>query len=87
MDDPLLQAIDLCRSAADKLDSDANRNSKVNFPGWDYSGVSAGEIERCEAIRRVAKAIVGTEDPDSGIAVTMGDVGSLIRYIADMLED
>lgn len=87
MEDPVVEVIDLCRAAADKLESDTRRNRTVIFPGWDYTSVSAEEIEQSEAIRRAATAIVGTEDPDCGATATMGDVAHLIRYIADMLEE
>ena len=40
MHEELLEAVDLCRNAADNLDSDAVREGTVLFPGWDYSGVS-----------------------------------------------
>jgi hypothetical protein len=87
MENAIPEVIDLCRAAADKLEADANRSRTVIFPGWDYNNVSAEEIEQCEALRRAATAIVGTEDPHSGVTVTMGDVAHLIRYIADMLEE
>jgi hypothetical protein len=82
-----LEAVDLCRAAADSLDSEANRQQTVLFPGWDFTGIPASERADCEAIRRVARAIGGDEDPDSGTAVRLGDLAELLRYIADMLEE
>ena len=35
----------------------------------------------------MAKAISGGEDPQNGIAVTLGDLARLLRYIGDMLEE
>ncbi len=81
------EAVDLCRAAADNLDSDACRETTVLFPGWDFTGISPAEKAPCEVIRRTARAIAGDENPDSGITVTMGEVAGLLRYIADMLEE
>ncbi len=87
MNEEPLEAVDLCRAAADNLESAANREGTVLFPGWDYTGVSASERAECETIRRVAGAIVGDKDPQSGTAVTLGDLARLLRYIGDMLEE
>jgi hypothetical protein len=87
MENELSQAIEMCRAAADKLASASNREQAVVFPGWDFTGVPPGEISSCEAVRHTAEAIVGTENPDDGAAVTRGDLAELIRYIADMLEE
>lgn len=42
-----LEAIGLCRAAADNLDSEDNRKQAVLFPGWDITGVSASEKADC----------------------------------------
>jgi len=34
----------------------------------------------------VAAAIVGSNDPDHGTKVALGELASLIYYVADMLE-
>lgn len=82
-----LEAVNMCRAAADNLDSDDNREQPVLFPGWDFTGISASERADCEAIRHAARAIAGDENPDSGITVTMGELAGLLGYIADMLEE
>lgn len=87
MESELSEAVEMCRAAAAKLASVSNREQAVIFPGWDYADVLLDERGSCEAIRRTANAISGTENPDDGAAVTRGDLAELIRYIADMLEE
>ena len=43
MDYQLLEATVLCRAAADKLNSTANREKVVLFPDWDYERTPADE--------------------------------------------
>ena len=58
----------LCRAAADKLDSAANREKTVLFPGWDDQTTPADEQRlQADAIRRVVAAIVGGNDADHGV--------------------
>ncbi len=76
----------MCRAVADKLASAANCGETVILPGWDYANVSPDEMSCC-AVRRAAKAIVGTENLADGATVARGDWADLIRYIADMLEE
>jgi hypothetical protein len=78
---------ELCRAAADNLGSAANRDIPVLFPGWDDENSSEEERGRCEAVRRVAAAIVGSDDPDGGTTVTCGELAELLHYITDMLEE
>ena len=87
MDYHRLEATVLCRAAADKLDSAAQREATVLFPNWDDEKDPPDERRQSDTIRRVAAAIVGSNDPDHGTAVTLGDLASLIYYIADMLEE
>jgi hypothetical protein len=87
MENELSEAVEMCRAVADRLASATNREQTVLFPGWDYASAAQGERSCCEAIRRTARAIVGTENRDSGATVTRGDLANLIRYIADMLEE
>ena len=87
MDYQLLEATVLCRAAADKLNSAANREKTVLFPGWDDQTTPADERSQADAIRRVVAAIVGGNDADSGTTVTLGELASLIYYVADMLEE
>ncbi len=82
-----LEVLVLCRIAADKLDSDHNRDKTVLFPGWDFARTPADERGVCKAIRRAAAAIFGEDDPDSGSNVTMADLARLVRYIADMIDE
>ena len=81
------EAIVLSRAAADKLASTENRDEKILVLGWDFARTRAAEKEGDEAIRRAAAAILGDEDSDSGIRVTMGDLAALVQYIADMIEE
>ena len=87
MNDDLCESIVLCRAAADKLDSAANRDTAVLFPGWDDENASVDDRCRCETVRRVAAAILSRNDPDCGSTVTCGELATLIHYIADMLEE
>lgn len=87
MDSELLEPTELCRAAADNLGSVANRDAPVLFPGWDDENTPAEERCRCETVRRVAAAIVGSDDPDRGTTVTCGELAVLLNYIADMLEE
>jgi hypothetical protein len=77
----------LCRAAADKLDSESNRDTPILFPGWDDENASEDERRQCDAIRRVAEAIISRDDPDHGSTVTCGELALLVHYIADMLEE
>ena len=87
MNDELHESMMLCRAAADNLDSAANRDTPVLFPGWDDENASVDERCRCEAVRRVAAAILSRNDPDYGSTVTCGELAAFIHYIADMLEE
>jgi hypothetical protein len=87
MDYKLLEATVLCRAAADKLSSAANREKTVLFPDWDEQRMPADERSQTDAIRRVAAAIVGGNDADQGTRITLGELASLIYYVADMLEE
>jgi hypothetical protein len=69
------------------LDSAPHRDATVLFPGWDDHNVSEDERRQCDAIRRVAEAIISRSDPDHGTKVTCGELAQLVYYIADMLEE
>lgn len=87
MDCQRLEATVLCRAAADKLNSAEQRDRTVLFPAWDYERTQPDERGQCDVIRRVAAAIVGGDAPEHGSVVTLGDLASLVYYIADMLEE
>jgi hypothetical protein len=77
------KAIWLLRAAADILEQEAE---EVLLPGWDPENESDGG--RCASVREAAKAITGEDVAcDGATAVSLENVGLLVRYIGDMLEE
>lgn len=70
------------RAVATELDSLGNK--QVCFPGWDFEH---GSPDLIHAIRNAAFAVLNNTDYDSSIKVSCSELGSLVRYIADMLEE
>ncbi|MFO7956309.1 MAG: hypothetical protein R6X33_04355 [Candidatus Brocadiia bacterium] len=76
------QAIELLRGAAEALEADDR--TEVIMPGWDEQFID----DRERGIRIAAEAIRARgKDPDEGTRVHARDLGYLVRYIADMLEE
>ena len=76
MDDELLEPADLCRAAADKLDSVANRDAPIVFPGWDDDHAPTDERSRSETISRVAAAVPARMLPRlAGLVPTEAELG------------
>ena len=57
----------------------------VNFPGWDYEFTDKDEQQDSDSVRRVAGAIYGDEEFDSGVKVEAKDIANLLAYIGQML--
>lgn len=74
------QVIELLRRAGDVLEA---TDGQVLFPDWEEP-LTADE----KGIRIAAEAIQGRlADPDEGTRVHVRDLGFLVGYIADMLEE
>ncbi len=76
------EAADRLRRAAEVLEADAR--TEVIMPGWDDEFIS----DRERGVRIAAEAVRARgKGPDQGTRVHARDLGSLVRYIADMLEE
>jgi len=72
--------VELLRKAADELEID---DELTAFPGWDDSP-SAYQTAIRAAARAIAADGLGAGD---GTTLPVTDVGMLVRYIAEMLEE
>jgi len=75
------EAVELLRRAGDVLEA---AGDQTLFPGWeedDLTDEERGVRTAAEAIRAHGKTC------DQGTRVHMRDLGYLVRYIADMLEE
>jgi hypothetical protein len=76
------QAMELLRGAAEVLEADAR--TEVIMPGWDEEFID----DRERGIQIAAEAVrAAGKSPDEGTRVHARDLGYLVRYIADMLEE
>jgi len=76
------EVMELLRKAAEVLEADAR--TEVIMPGWDDEFVS----DRERGIRIAAEAIRARgKSPDEGTRVHARDLGYLVRYVADMVEE
>ena len=79
------------RNAAETLEAMPPERTTL-FPGWAdltdwHPPVPDEQRERCEAIRRAARAILcDGKTADECEYVAYRDLGSLVRYLGDMLE-
>jgi len=82
------KALRLLREAADILEAETE---EIVLPGWDIrqrmDADDAGE-GRCAGIRAAARALDADGiSPDKGTYVAVRDLGFLVRYVGDMLEE
>jgi hypothetical protein len=76
------EVMELLRGAAEVLEADAR--TEVIMPGWDEQFVS----DRERGIQIAAEAVRARgKSPDEGTRVHTRDLGFLVRYVADMLEE
>ena len=91
MDAKRQKAMELLRAAADILESE---DDEWILPGWDEENEALpvlggeGHRERCQGIREAAKAVAAEGvDADHCTRVPLAQLGFLVRYIGDMLEE
>jgi hypothetical protein len=76
------QVVETLRGGAETLEADDA--TEVIMPGWDDDVLS----QRARGIRIAAEAIRARDKgPDEGTRVHARDLGYLVRYVADMLEE
>ncbi|MCD6404830.1 MAG: hypothetical protein J7M19_03285 [Planctomycetes bacterium] len=85
------KAVGLLRAAADILEEEAE---ELILPGWDVENEGldvfggAEHAARCAGTREAAADILGKGRPaDGGVEVRLYNLGNLVRYIGDMLEE
>ncbi len=85
------KAVGLLRAAADILEEEAE---ELILPGWDVENEGlevlggADHAARCAGVREAAADILGKGRPaDGGVEVRLYNLGNLVRYIGDMLEE
>ena len=76
------QVMEMLRGAAEVLEADAR--TEVIMPGWDEQFID----DRVRGIWLAAEAVRARgKSPDEGTRVHARDLGYLVRYVADMLEE
>jgi len=76
------QVMEMLRGAAEVLEADAR--TEVIMPGWDEQFID----DRVRGIQVAAEAVGARgKSPDEGTRVHARDLGYLVRYVADMLEE
>ena len=78
------KVICLLREAGDILEGNSE---ETILPGWD-GDFEGHDPERYVGIRTAARAVLADGiSPDHGTKVSFGDIGFLVRYIGDIIEE
>jgi len=76
------EVIEYLREAGEILEGYSDE--EVIMPGWDEQFIS----DRTRGIQIAAEAVRARgKTPDEGARIHTGDLGYLVRYVADMLEE
>ena len=84
------KAMWLLRAAADILEAEAE---EMILPGWDegveaQSPFDADHAARCAGVREAARAVAADgKTCDQGSEVRLYNLGYLVRYVGDILEE